>query len=392
MESNKTKIVHITAVDMSIQYFLLNQLIYIQDQDYLVYAISSDGKHVENITRAGIKHIPVNISRNLFSPFRDLISLISLIKVIRKEKYDLVHTHTPKASFLGQMAAKFSGTPVIIRTLHGFYFHENSNSIIRRILILMETIAAKFSTVILSQNQEDIQTAIDEGICKPNQIRLLGNGIDVERFNPLLIKQVDQDRTARELSLDRNKKTIGFVGRLVAEKGVPELIQAAKKVIDVTGEVQFLFVGPVDYAKKDLITPEIAQEYGIADHCIFTGHQDDMPLMYSLMDILVLPSHREGFPRSVMEASAMKIPSVVTDIRGNREVIVDGENGKIIPLQDVDALSEAILYLLAHEDIAKQMGEVGRKIAEERFDEKKVFKTVVDTYQEALKVGMNQRS
>jgi len=308
--------------------------------------------------------------------------LINLILIIRKEKFDIVHTHTPKASFLGQIAAKLSGTPIIIRTLHGFYFHEYSKPFVRRILIVLETIAGRYSNLILSQNQEDIQTAIEEGICRPDQIRYLGNGIDLERFNPLLIKIPEQKKISKEISLDINKKVVGFVGRLVAEKGVRELIQAAIMVKEVIVDVQFLFVGPVDFEKKDVINPEIAEEYGISDNCIFTGHQENMPSIYSLMDVLVLPSHREGYPRSVMEASAMKIPSIVTDIRGCREVIDEGENGLIIPLMDVDKLAEAIIYLLTHQSIAEKMGEVGRKIAEERFDEKNIFVKVVKSYQE----------
>jgi glycosyltransferase involved in cell wall biosynthesis len=350
-----------------------------------VSAISSNGKYVDEIKDAGINHIPVQISRAIISPLKDLLSFFRLILVLRKERFVIVHTHTPKASFLGQLTAKLSGTPIVIRTLHGFYFDENTNPLLRRIFILLETFGSKFSDLILSQNSEDIDTAIQEGICKRDKIVFLGNGIDIRRFDPLSINESEVKKISGEIGLDTRKKTVGFVGRLVREKGIYELIQAAKEIKESNTDVQFLMIGPVDYDKKDAVTPEIADEFGVSDFFIFAGYQQNMPLMYTLMDVFVLPSHREGFPRSLMEASAMQVPSVATNIRGCREVVDDGKNGLLVPLGDVESLAVAIRNLLSNPDLGKKMGKNGRQIALKRFDENVVFEKVLQSYYMLLK-------
>jgi glycosyltransferase involved in cell wall biosynthesis len=178
---------------------------------------------------------------------------------------------------------------------------------------------------------------------------------------------------------------VGFVGRLVAEKGVPELLAAARMVRDAIPKTRFLFVGPADWDKPDALAPEAAAEQGVADRCVFAGMRDDMPELYALMDVFVLPTHRESFPRSPMEASAMGVPCVVTDIPGCREVVEDGRNGRLVPVGDVPALAVAILDLLTDRDKARRMGEAGRRLALERFDEELVFGRVKAEYARLLK-------
>lgn len=167
---------------------------------------------------------------------------------------------------------------------------------------------------------------------------------------------------------------------MVTEKGILELFQAARIVMRHFPKVRFLIIGPVDYEKRDALKPEIARDYDVADNCIFTGMRQDMPELYALMDVFVLPSHREGFPRSPMEASAMGVPCVVTNIRGCREVIKHGQNGLLVPLGNVQALGDAIVELLTNREKARQMGEESRRIAFERFDEQRVFEKVKSEY------------
>ncbi|GIK56054.1 MAG: hypothetical protein BroJett015_17170 [Chloroflexota bacterium] len=170
----------------------------------------------------------------------------------------------------------------------------------------------------------------------------------------------------------------------MADKGILELLAAAQIIRQRVPEVRFLLVGPVDDAKVDVITPTIAREYGLEDACIFTGMRQDMPEMFGLMDICVLPSHREAFPRSLMEASAMGVPCVATDVRGCRTVVSHNQNGLLVHVGDVPALADGILYLLQNEEEARRMGGEGRRIALERFDEQKVFATVLAEYARLL--------
>jgi glycosyltransferase involved in cell wall biosynthesis len=378
------KIAHLTTVDISLRYFLLDQLRFLKQNDFDVYAISSNGEHVPVIENAGIKHISVKISRSFFSPLRDVLSLIKLVRILRIQNFQIVHTHTPKASFLGQIAARIAGVPIIVRTLHGFYFHEFTPPLAKLFMVSMERIAGNISDLILSQNAEDIQTAVKNGICKPEKIVYLGNGINLQEFDPDGIDPVKREKLRREFKIGDNDHVIGFVGRLVEEKGLLELFQAVQIVRERLPGIKVLIVGPIDSEKKDAVTPEKADRYGISDICIFTGHQEYMPLYYSLMDIFVLPSYREGYPRSAMEASAMTVPSILTDIRGCREVVQHGVNGLLVPVKNATALAQSITELLTDESKARMMGAHGREKALSDFNERRLFDIVLTNYRQLL--------
>jgi glycosyltransferase involved in cell wall biosynthesis len=381
--TRKLKVAHLTTVALSLRLFLLNQLESIQDAGFAVTAISAGGPDVAAVEALGIRHIDVSMTRK-FSPIADLVSLWRLYTVMRREAFTIVHTHTPKGGLLGQLAASMAGVPVIVNTVHGFYFHDNTPPLSRRFYVLTEKLAATCSDLIFSQNSEDIATAVAEGICRPDQIEYLGNGIDVVRFDRLCISDEELSQKRGELGISSDSKVIGFVGRLVAEKGIIELLEAAQLILQRYPKTQFLVVGPVDDQKRDAITPEITQKYGVSDSFIFTGMRQDMPQMYALMDIFVLPSHREGFPRSAMEASAMGIPVVATDIRGCREVVEAGRNGLLVPPGKVADLADAIMQLFDDQEQMQRMGDCGRTIARERFDERQVFQRIQAAYHRLL--------
>lgn len=377
------RVAHVTTISISLRYLLLNQLRSIQAAGYDVVGISAPGTEVADLEGAGIRHISVPITRN-FTPLADLVSLWRLYRVMRREQFTLVHTHTPKPGLLGQLAARLAGVPVVINTLHGFYFHDHMPWFWRRFYILIEQIAARCSDAILSQNNEDIQTAIREHICPPGKIKYLGNGIDVRRFNRAVVPESILAEKRRELGLWPGQRVVGFAGRLVAEKGILELLSAMQQVAAQLPDVRLLIIGPVDEEKTDALRPDIASAYGLANVCIFTGMRQDMPELYALMDIFVLPSHREGFPRSPMEASAMGVPCIVTDIRGCREAVQHEQNGLLAPLGDVEALAAAIVRLLQDPGLAQRLGQRGRQLAEEKFDEQLVFEKVKAEYARLL--------
>jgi glycosyltransferase involved in cell wall biosynthesis len=374
----KVKVAHIATIDVSLRTLLLNQMRSLQEAGYEVVGISSPGPYVAEIRAAGIRHIPVPMTRRV-TPFRDLLSLYQLYRVLRGERFTIVHVHTMKPILLGQLAARLAGVPIVLSTIHGFYFHDHMRPAKRRFFIMLEKWAAMFSDLMLSQNSEDIQTAVRERICPAEKIKHLGNGIDVGRFHRARLNRQVLERKRGDLGL-REGSVVGFVGRLVAEKGILELLSAARTVLQRIPSTQFLIIGPIDHEKADALTPEIARAYGVEDACVFTGARDDIQDLYALMDILVLPSHREGFPRAPMEASAMGVPCVVTNIRGCRETVEQGRNGVLVPLGDVPALAAAIVDLLARPEQARHMGDEGRRMAIERFDEQRVFEKVRAEY------------
>jgi len=383
--SRSLRVAHVTTIDVSLRYLLLNQLRAIAQAGYDVVGISSPGPEVMVLRLQGIDHISVPMTRSTFTPLRDLGALLQLFRVFRRERFTIVHTHNPKPGLLGQLAARLAGVPIVVNTLHGFYFHDNMRPALRRTYIAMERIAARCSDVILSQNGEDMVTAVRERICPQEKISYLGNGIDVSRFDPTAISDEQAARKRQEIGLPASAPVVGFVGRLVEEKGLLELFAAAKMVQACVPDVRFLFVGPVDEHKPDAITPARAADYGIEEFCVFLGMRQDVPELYSLMNVFVLPSHREGFPRSPMEASAMGVPCVVTDIRGCREAVEHGRNGLLVPMRDSAALAEAIVQLLTDEEQARLMGAAGRQMALDRFDERKVFDKVTAAYTRLLK-------
>ncbi|MBI3741908.1 MAG: glycosyltransferase family 4 protein [Chloroflexi bacterium] len=382
---DEIRVAHITATDLSLHYLLLNQLRFLQKKGYIVTGISSPGAETKYLNQTSIRFLPIQITRHPFTPIHDLRALWQLYQTFRRERFTIVHTHTPKPGLLGQLAAKVAGVPVIVNTLHGFYFHERMTPLLRRFYIAIEKIAAACSDVILSQNSEDVETAIQEGICQREKIKFLGNGIDLDRFDPGRMEREKVNRTRADLGIAKNARVVGFVGRLVREKGLLELFAAMRLVSERVPNVILLVVGPVDSEKRDALSSETAREYGIEANCRFTGLRQDMPELYSLMDVFVLPSHREGFPRAPMEASAMGVPSIVTDIRGCRQVVEQGQNGLLVPLGDVNALADAITTLLNDSEIARKMSQAARRIAQERFDERFVFERVQEEYAHLLR-------
>jgi glycosyltransferase involved in cell wall biosynthesis len=381
----RVRVAHVTTVDMSMYYLLVNQLLEIRQAGYEVAGIASPGPFVSAITRAGLEFLPVPMTRRLVSPLVDLQALYRLYRVMRHRRFDIVHTHNPKPGLLGQLAARLAGVPIVANTIHGYYFHERQPAIIRSLYVAVERLAARLSDVIFFQNEEDLAAARREGIGQSERLRYLGNGINLSRFDP---STVSPERTAAlraTLGLPDGAPIVGFVGRLVREKGILDFLTALRMVRDAVPGVRALIVGPVDVDKADAVTPEAAVRAGVAEACVFTGARDDLPDLYALMNVLVLPSYREGFPRAPMEASAMSVPCVVTDIRGCRQVVDHGFNGLRVPVGDTSALALAILTILRDPATAAVMGAEGRRIAQERFDEQAVFTRIISEYVRLLR-------
>lgn len=382
------RIAHITTIDFSLRHLLLNQLLSLKEAGFDVTGISSPGPDVEFLQDHGIRHIAVPMTRSI-TPARDILSLCHLYAVLKKEKFDIVHTHNPKPGLLGQLAARMSGTPFVVNTLNGFSFHENMRTPERKLYVAFEKLAARCSDVILSQNSEDVERAVKEGVCPEERIRYLGNGIDLGRFDP---KRVDPKRVSalrREFGIPESSLVVGFVGRLAPEKGIPELLDAAWCAKQNAIDVRFLFVGPHNAHEKGAVTPDLAREYQVEDLCVFAGVRHDMPELYTMMDLFVLPSYREVFPRAPMEAAAMNVPVIVSDIRGCREAVADGVNGVLVPARSSAQLAGAVLDLLRSPARRKELAANGRKIATQRFDERKVFETVHANYRSLLKNSSN---
>ena len=382
------KVVHLTNFDIGLRTHIKNYLNYLREQGYDVSVICHPGQWLQHDTQTpdGI-FVKIMPFPPRITPLTDLKTLIRLVRYFRKERFHVVHTHTVKPGLLGRLAARLAGVPVVIHTIHGFYFHDEMHPVARRIFIAIEKIGAWCCDAILSQNQEDIDTAIREGICSPAKISHLGNGIDVTRFYPGCVDGAAVTELRRELGLPPDAKIVGLIGRLVREKGFLEFFEAARIILDRGIDARFLAIGAAQPEKSDALTLQaLIDQLGLQSAVHFLGLRDDIPALMSLMDVVALPSYgKEGLPRVLMEAAAMGKPVVATDVRGCREVVADGETGLLVPVQDSAALAEGLVTVLSDADLARRLGQAGRVRAEALFDERLYFRRTHESYQQLLK-------
>jgi len=378
------KICHIASADITVKFILLNLLKFLQHEGYEVSVICSGGKWVKDIEEKGIRIKEIRFKRKIFSPISDVVAFLKLYFYFRKEKPDIVHTHTIKAGFLGQIAAKLAGVPIIIHTNHGFYFQNNSSWMRRKFFIFIEKKSSQCSNLIFSINKEDIETAIKKKICAPDLIKYSGDGIDLNRFSPQRFSEEFILNKKKQLGIDPKKKIIGIVARLVEEKGYLDLFEAFRIILKKFPQTLLLIVGPYEPEKKDKIHPEIVKKYQIEKSVIFLGERTDVEEIYPLMDVFVLPSYREGLGLAILEASATEKPVIATNVRGCREAIDDGKTGILVPPKNPEKLAEAITYLFLNPEKANIMGKEGRKKVQREFDERLVFDKIKKEYQKLI--------
>jgi len=389
---DQVRVAHVTTIADSLEALLANQLHAIRAQGFDVAGVSAAGRAVQALERSGIRHVPVPFVRATgLTPWSDLRAFAELVRVFRRERFTIVHTHTAKPDLYAAMAARVAGVPIVVTTLHGFLFHDLTPPNKRRFYAGLARLGMRCCDVVLSQNPEDVDTARRDHICAPDKIEVLGNGIDLTRFDRARADEARRTALRADLGIASDAPVIGFVGRLVEEKGVLDLFEAMRLLRASHPRARLLLIGMIDDAKQDAIRPATAERHGVADMCIFTGHRRDLPELYSLMDVSVLPSHREGFPRTPMEASAMGVPVVATNIRGCRTAVEDGRTGLLVPVRDPIALARALRSLLDSPDRRRAMGAEGRLVAHQKFDERVVFDKVLSTYQRLLAArGLSQ--
>lgn len=387
----EVKIVHVTNLDVGLRVHYGNYLKYLRNQGYHLFAVASAGNWLSEDTVI-FDSIFVKVLKfpPRISPFQDLITLFQLVKFFRQERFDIVHTHTVKPGLLGRLAAKLAGVPIIIHTVHGYYSYEGMSRLQNFIFDTIEKIGAFCSDLLLSQNHEDIDRTINNSIAPPEKIHFLGNGINLQEFVADKVSNEEVGELRRNLSILPDEAVIGFIGRLVQEKGIIEFIEAAN-ILKLKGiKAKYLVVGTPQKNKRSTVDPEeIMKSYGLDEDILLLGYREDIPELYALMDILAFPSHgREGVPRVVMEAAAFGLPVVATSVRGANEAIKDGETGILVPSRDSKALAEGIEKVLSDPDLAKLISENSRIHAASHFDERQFFYRTDQEYRRLIKLKL----
>jgi glycosyltransferase involved in cell wall biosynthesis len=399
----KLKLIRVTTVPISLDKLLSGQLRFMNSY-YEVIAVSSEKKYLEKIgIKENVRTYPLEMSRKI-TPFRDFLAVAKLFLFLRKEKPFIIHTHTPKAGIVGMLAGKLAGVPNRFHTVAGMPLLE-STGLKRRVLDFVEKLTYACATKIYPNSNGLATIILESNYCKATKLKVLANGssngIDTNYFNASFFSEEENAALRQRLQIEENDFVFIFIGRLVVDKGINELVAAfeALRLFDPStsseqaklraGETQgdnsalnckLLLVG--DY-EADL-DPLSAKTLGIIQNnrnIISVGFQSDVRPYLALSDALVFPTYREGFPNVVMQAGAMGLPSVVTNINGCNEIIIEGENGIIIPVKDKEALEESMRLLLKDTALTNKLKEKARRMIVNRYEQQLVWEAILKEYE-----------
>ncbi len=371
------RVAHVVPTE-GIAYLLLRtRLRSLQEAGYEVLVICGRDDSGRRLADAGIPVRYIPFAREL-SPWTDLRCLTALRRTLRAEHIDIAHSHNPKGTLLGPWAARCAGVPLVVHTVHGFLFNEHTRGPHRWLALAAERWGALWAHQVLFQSREDYDLARTIGLKQAERLHWIGNGIDARRFDPSLISAAGK---RAELGLDTDHLVIGMVARLVREKGYEEFFRMAGQLALEYPQARFLIVAIPEPEQSDAVDPRaLMRASRVEDRCLLLQQRDDMPELYACMDIAVLPSHREGIPRALMEACAMGVPVVASDIRGCREVVVPGETGLLFPVRQVPALVAAVRALVVNPERRRRLGAAARRRILAEFTEQHTAARLIACY------------
>ncbi len=386
------RIIQVACVDLALKNLLLPLMIELRRQGLEVEAAAADlGKGAADYVRSsGFVFHDIRMKRNL-SPANIVRSFITLYRLFKRGRYDAVHLHTPIAAFIGRFAAKAAKVPLILYTAHGFYFHENMHPVKRLFFESLEFMAGRAATDFLfCQSIEDANKAVSSRFLDPSSILYIGNGVDIERFRP---DSALSSLVRKELRIPLDAGVIVFMGRLVREKGILDLMKVFTALADEFPETVLLIVGDSEAARdRDSMTVDrlktLVGMSGLGDRIKMLGFRDDPERIMAAGDIFVLPSYREGLPRSICEAMASGLPVIATKIRGCREQVLEGETGFLFEPGDLQELELLLGGLLRKRGTRILMGGKARETAADNHDETSVLKRQIVIFRHLL--GLNE--
>ena len=375
------KLIRITTVPISLDKLLSGQLAFM-NQFYEVFGVSSEKEYLEKVgQKENIEVFHVEMTRKI-TPIKDLISVSKLYRFFKKQKPFIVHTHTPKAGTVGMLAAKLAGVPNRLHTIAGLPLLEATGNK-RTLLNFVEKVTYSCATKIYPNSFGLNEIILQEKFCTPDKLKVIGNGstngIDTSFFTAEKYSQNDCDVLKEKLEILTDDFVFIFVGRLVSDKGINELIDAFKKINGLNTNIKLLLVGPLETELDPLQTKTI-QEIENNKSIISVGYQNDVRPYFAISNVLVFPSYREGFPNVVMQAGAMGLPSIVSNINGCNEIIIDNQNGMIIPVKNTNAIFEAMKIYLENKELFQLHKKNARIRITENYEQKVVWNAILNEY------------
>ncbi len=339
----------------------------------------------DDIRARGVRLHTAPLTRAI-TPVEDLRALWNLRQFLRREQFDLVEVGTPKAALIGSIAARWAGVRTLIHILHGLAYQGRSG-LAGRLVRLSTSVPGRLADVTISVSPSVREEAARDGICNTDRVQVIGhgscNGVDLERFSPACRQQRDRVRAAHDIPADA--VVLGFVGRLTRDKGMGELAQAFQALATRHPQAVLLIVG--DYEHADRPPAEVVDLIRTHDQVRHVGWQRDPVPFIGAMDVVVLPSHREGLPGVLLEAGAVGLPIVTTDATGCRDVVREGDTGLCVPVGDAQALQTALERLVVDAAERERMGAAGCAWVSANFEQHAVWRQWEAFYQELASRG-----
>lgn len=375
------KVLHVFTVPFSITYFVGKQFEYLQKKSGSQFFVAcSDPMQLTAMENEyNFTAIPIDISRNI-NPLKDLKAIYQLYRFIKKNEINTVVGHSPKGGMVAMISAYLSGISNRIYFRHGI-FYETSKGIKQFIFKNVDRISGTLATKVVCVSNAVAERSVIDNLNKSSKNFLLGkgtcNGVDtLHRFNRENYSLAQILNLRQKYSIKDNDRVVGFVGRLVHDKGIDELIQAWQIIKQKNQNVKLILVGPLE--ERDSILEETKKTILEDATIIFTDYCKDAAPLYNLMDIFILPTYREGFPTVVLEASAMELPIVITKATGCEEAIIENETGIFIE-NNTESIADGIQYYLDNTIMAKEHGTNGRIFVEKNFQQEKIWDIIHDT-------------
>lgn len=376
----KKKMIRITTAPESLLILLKNQLKFLNVY-FEVIGIASPGKELDMVAvNEKIRIIPLKMYRRI-SIWRDIISLINMYRILKKEKPFIIHSITPKAGFVSMIAGYFAGVPHRIHTFTGLVF-PSKKGIFRFLLLNIDRIICSLATIVIPEGEGVKNDLIKFRVTK-KELKVIANGnvngIDLDYFNINCCLPEENTYLKEKNGILQDDIVLIFIGRIVVDKGIEELVNAFVDLCFEISNIRLLIVGSYE-RQFDPISRH--SESLISEHAkiLHIDFQEDIRPYFSISDILVLPSYREGFPNVVMQAGAMNLPCIVTDINGSNEIIINNLNGLVIPTGDVLKLKHAIKQLVLDKNLRKEMSQNARQLIVQRYDQNLVWNELLKEY------------
>ncbi|MBB5179380.1 glycosyltransferase involved in cell wall biosynthesis [Planomicrobium koreense] len=385
MKESRPKILQLSAIDVSIETLMVPLIQKSSKEGYIVNCVCRDTGRYEYLNSLGFNMFNLDIPRTV-RPVKIAKAIFSIFNHLKKENYDIVHVHTPLASVIARVAAKLAGQKNVIYTAHGYYFHDEMKKLPYAIVYTIEKFSAKFLTdYLLLQSKEDYELSVQKNFKKRNKIIHLSNGVDIwNTFNSKLYSANELLNLKKQTNLE-STFVFTFVGRLVKEKGIFELIEAFKRIYEKRSDARLLLIGGFNKSERDIESFNRLQGEIKHPGIIYLGYRKDIAQLMGISDVFILPSHREGLPRSIIEAMALNKAVIASNIRGCREEIIHGENGYLFEKGNSFKLEIIMDKMISNPQATKKMGEKGRAFVEKYFDEEKVLSIQIDLFNKILK-------